>query len=359
MLLTPSVIAKEAILVLQNNMVLAGLVHRDYSDEFAKVGDTVTVRKPATFVSKEYNGSTIDIQEANETSVSVKMDKLIDVSFAVSSKDLSLTIVDFAAQFIEPAMRAHAQKLDELIASLYVDIPNYALVSGTPAIADFAAVRTIMNNKKVPFDNRALVLDPITEAKYVVLDSILAADKSGSTEALRAASMGKILGLNTFMDQNIAAHVYGTATAATAAGTKDAASFALTAVSAATGTFKAGDVVTVDGNQYTVTADVAAIAGACTLSVSPAVVATCSAKAVTFNTLKAQNIAFHKNAFALVTRPLATPMGAAKAETISFNGISCRVVYDYNMNTKTDTISIDFLAGVKTLDKDLAVRFLG
>jgi hypothetical protein len=71
------------------------------------------------------------------------------------------------------------------------------------------------------------------------------------------------------------------------------------------------------------------------------------------------NLAFHKNAFALVTRPLAAPGGAAKAESLSFEGISCRVVYDYNMNTKADTISIDFLCGVKTLTPELAVRFNG
>ena len=37
--LTPDIIAKEALMVLENNLVMAGLVHRDYSPEFAKVGD--------------------------------------------------------------------------------------------------------------------------------------------------------------------------------------------------------------------------------------------------------------------------------------------------------------------------------
>ena len=43
--LTPSVIARESLIVLENNLIAANLVHRDYSDEFVQVGDTVTIRK--------------------------------------------------------------------------------------------------------------------------------------------------------------------------------------------------------------------------------------------------------------------------------------------------------------------------
>ena len=41
--LTPSVIARESLIVLENNLIAANLVHRDYSDEFVQVGDTVTI----------------------------------------------------------------------------------------------------------------------------------------------------------------------------------------------------------------------------------------------------------------------------------------------------------------------------
>ena len=53
-LIKPSVVAREALMVLRNNAVMANLVHRDYSSEFvAGVGDTITVRKPTTFVANE------------------------------------------------------------------------------------------------------------------------------------------------------------------------------------------------------------------------------------------------------------------------------------------------------------------
>lgn len=54
--LTPDIIANEALMVLENNTVMAGLVHRDYSKEFNHVGDTITIRKPAKFIAKNFVG---------------------------------------------------------------------------------------------------------------------------------------------------------------------------------------------------------------------------------------------------------------------------------------------------------------
>ena len=39
--LTPKIIAQEALMVLENQLTMANLVHRDYSKEFVKVGDSI------------------------------------------------------------------------------------------------------------------------------------------------------------------------------------------------------------------------------------------------------------------------------------------------------------------------------
>lgn len=70
-ILTPQIIANEALMVLESNLTMANLVHRDYSKEFVKVGDTITVRKPAKFVAKNFIGETEE-QEVTEGSVPVK-----------------------------------------------------------------------------------------------------------------------------------------------------------------------------------------------------------------------------------------------------------------------------------------------
>ena len=65
-------------------------------------------------------------------------------------------------------------------------------------------------------------------------------------------------------------------------------------------------------------------------------------------------LAFHKNAIALVTRPLELPLGASQSAIVNYDGFGLRVVYGYDQNSKTDTISIDMLCGVKLIDKNLA-----
>lgn len=58
-MLTPDVIARESLLILSNNLVAANLVHRGETSDFtgAKVGDSLTIRKPASFTVDEFTSS--------------------------------------------------------------------------------------------------------------------------------------------------------------------------------------------------------------------------------------------------------------------------------------------------------------
>ena len=278
--LTPDIIAREALMVLRNNAVMANLVHRDYSSEFvAGVGDTITIRKPATFEAKEYAGS-ITVQDANETGVPVKMDKHLDVSFAVTSKQLSMDIEDFSKQLLVPAMQAFADKVDQYLLGLKSDITNK--VPATASIKDDVVdARGYLTKSAAPLTERRFVYGSDTETKLLKTDLFISAEKVGDEgTALREASLGRKFGMDFYVDQN---------------------------------------------------ADTAGVAA----------------------------MAFHKNAFAFVTRPLALPQGAAKAAIIDYDGFGLRVVQDYDINTKTDTISIDMVCGVKTLDASLAAVIEG
>ena len=96
-ILTPQIIANEALMVLESNLTMANLVHRDYSKEFVKVGDTITVRKPAKFVAKNFIGE-VEEQDISEGSADVKMDRYRDVTVNVTSKEMTLDIKDFSEQ---------------------------------------------------------------------------------------------------------------------------------------------------------------------------------------------------------------------------------------------------------------------
>lgn len=370
-ILTPSIIAKEALMQLRNNTVMASLVHRDYSQEFvAGVGNTVTIRKPANFEAQEFNRSTgIQIQDATEGSESVVMDKLLDVSFEVTSEQLTMDIKDFSEQLLIPAMQGFANKIDQYLLGLYNEIPfNFGTAGSTPSeISDITGARKILNDNKVPFANRNLVIDTAAEDKLLQLATFHEADKVGDDgTALREASLGRKFGFNIFMDQNVKKHTKGTL--AGDEGTikvKGAVSAGTTQIvidgTNLTGTLVKGDVIAIGGKPYVVTENATAAANEIAVKLYPATTDIANDTDVTITSTHTANLAFHKNTFALVSRPLALPRGLSSEQKaiVNYDGFGLRVIYDYNSQYKKDVISIDMLCGVKTLSPELACRLLG
>ncbi len=358
-LLTPQIIANEALMVLESQLAMANLVHRDYSDEFVQVGDTITVRKPAKFVAKNFVG-TVSEQEITEGSVPVKMDRYRDVTVKITSKQLTLDIKDFSEQVVVPAMSAIAQAVDgDLLAVGVEKAGKTATVSATPNITDIAGVGKALDIAKAPRENRRLVLPPTTLYKYNTLDNFAKQCYKGDSQALKDSEIGKVYTCETYMSQNCPENqsdTAGTVTAYKVAGTADATQFTVSGGSPATGTIKKGDQFIVAGYLYTVVEEVTLASGAGTVKVDQNIPATIEATSVKVIN-KAHALGFHRNGLALVTRNLELPMGAAKAYIASANGIAVRVVMDYDANTKTDTISFDIIYGIKDLDSNLLVDF--
>lgn len=359
-LLTPQVIANEALLVLESQLTMANLVHRDYSGEFVRVGDTITVRKPATFVAKNFTG-TVSAQDITEGSVSVKMDRFRDVTVKVSSKEMALDIKDFSEQVVAPALSAIAQAIDtDLLAVGIEKAAKSATVSGTPVIGDIAGVGKALDKSKAPKQNRRLILPADIQYKYNTLDNFAKVSYAGDSQALRDAEIGKVYTCETFASENCpqsSAATAGTVVSYKVVGTKDATEFTVSDGSAATGTIKAGDQLIVGGYLYTCTEDLTLVSGAGTLKVDQNIPETISTATAVKVINKAHALGFHRNGLALVTRQLELPMGASKAYIASANGLAVRVVMDYDASTKTDTISFDIIYGIKELDTSLLVDF--
>lgn len=277
--ITPKIVAREALMVLRNNAVFANLVHRDYASEFvAGVGDTITIRKPAKFEAQEFSGTT-SAQAVTENKVDVTLDKLLDVTIDVTAKEMALSIEDFSAQILTPAMQAFADKIDGYIIALADAIStNKVTAAGEDVtVADVIDARAFLTKNAAPLTDRRFVYNTDVESALLKTDLFVNASAVGDAgTALREASLGRKFGMDFYVDQNMD-------------------------------------------------------------------------KATT-----AHAVAFHKNAFALVTRMLELPQGAAQAAIMNYDGFALRVVYGYDMTKKTDTISIDMLCGVKTLDENLA-----
>lgn len=359
-ILTPQIIANEALMVLQSNLVMANLVHRDYSKEFVKVGDTITVRKPAKFVAKNFTGQT-SAQDITEGSVPVKIDRFRDITVNVGAKELTLDIKDFSKQVIEPAMQAIAQAVDaDLLAVGISKAGKKATVSATPVISDIAGVGKALDMSKAPRANRRLVMPPTTLYKYSTLDNFAKQCYKGDSEALKEAEIGKVYTCETFMSQNCPENQSteaGTVKSYKVTGVKDAMEFTVSGGTAATGTIAAGDQLIVNGYLYTVTEAVTLASGAGTIKVDQNIPESITEAVDAMVINKAHALGFHRNGLALVTRNLELPLGNKNAYIASADGLGVRVVMDYDSTHKQDKVSFDIIYGVKELDTDLLVDF--
>jgi hypothetical protein len=195
------------------------------------------------------------------------------------------------------------------------------------------------------------------------------------------------------MDQNVNRHTAGTRVIGSAT-TINAANQTGSTITCATTTgytFTVGDVFyfssgtavntvnpetkadTGRAQKFVVTAAATGAGSAVTLSISPAITITGATKTVTnspdngavltwiqaASTTDAQNLAYHKDAFTLVTADLVVPKGVDFAARENYDGISCRIVRQYDINNDNLPCRIDVLYGWTTIRPELAVRILG
>lgn len=405
--LTADVIAKEAIMILENNCVMGNLVYRGYEEEYSnkvngyEKGETISIRRPTDFIVR--SGSVAAIQEVQEGKTSLTVDTQEGVDFKFTSSDLTLRIGDLSTRVIKPAMVQLANSIDTKLAALYKNVWNWV---GTPgqtvdSFNDFAKAPTRLDLGAVPLDDRYAVLSPTDE--YGMLGSQTALYMQDvAKDAYRNSSLGRIAKIDTYSSQNVQTFTRGTTDnttplvkgtqSTTWASTKDTGTMTLNIDGAdASSTFKEGDVFTIDAvfavnpvtkatlphlQQFVVRADATAngtTTSTTTLTISPPIITTGAFQTVsaaalsgatvtvlgTASTGYAQNMVFHKNAFALVMVPMVKPPGAVDVARRSYKGFQVRVIPYYDGTNDQSNWRLDVLYGVKTLDARLATRLSG
>jgi len=395
--LEPSVIAKEALMMLENSMVMGKTVHTQFKKEFKKVGDQITIRKPNKF--KVTESRTRATHDWTETSTTLDVATQAHVSWAFSTAQLTMTIEEYSERYIKPAANALANSVDAALCKLYADVFNEVGTPGTtPAtFAALGAAQQKLDECAAPSQDRYGILNPA--ANWAMADGLKGtfAAKQAS-DILTRGYLGTIANLDLHMDQNIQSHTKGHFTTGSTPIMDGATVTGATTLNTdgwgAAGTVLEGDVFTVadcyscnpvSGDstgalaQWVVTADTADDdALGMVIPISPTVmyaaaIADGSAynnvvalpgdgEALTFigteDTVYPQNLVYHKNAFALVTMPLAMPANVWGARE-TFNGLSIRLVKWYDGTYDDEVIRMDILYGVKTLYPELACRLVG
>jgi hypothetical protein len=374
---TPVVIAQEALMILENNLVWGNVVYRDYQSEFAgkKQGDTITIRGPASFEAKEFAvGGSTTAQAITETNVTLQLEKHFDVTVEISARERTLDLESFSAQVLTPAMVAIADAIDAYIAGKAIELYIFEGTAGTPidSLAEIALINKRLHDYQCPKSPRVGIVDQATEAELIQEPFFTAANVRGEqpgSQALRDATMGRVMGIDWYMNQNVYSHTSGvdggtpTVNGDVAAG----ATSVVVQAGGASGTYLEGDLVTFDNNAglYRVTADVTLDgAGAGTIVIEPGAVGTGAAaiadtSAITQIAAHTRNVVMHPNCMALCVVPLELPAGAASAEYINSRGMGIRLVSDYSASTKIDTMSFDVLVGAKCIDPRLGCIVLG
>jgi hypothetical protein len=387
-LLTPSIITKETLVILENNLVAAGKVNRQFENQFVKIGASLTVRKPNKFTVS--SGPGLQIQNITEPSTSITISNQKHVDFQFTMQDLTLTIEEFSERYLKPAASVLASQLDYDTITGGMQFFNEVGTPGTipSSFASLAAVGQRMDEGAVPQDGRVLILGP---AAYWSLANGLTSNifVTSVAEPAFKGFLAKLANMEIYLDQNIQSQTvgaYGGTPVVNGAGQTGSALVTNGWTASVTGLLNLNDVFTIAGvyainpqnlkstgvlQNFVVTSTANSDSGGNstigiyppittsgayqTVSNSPANLAAITVKG-SASTASAQNIAFTKDAIGLVTVPMEIPGGVDFAARQMYKNVSMRIIRAYDIQNDVIPCRTDILYGVSTFYPELGVR---
>jgi hypothetical protein len=398
-LLTIDMITRKSLEILENNLVITRNVNRQYDDSFAvegaKIGSTLRIRLPDRALVTD--GAALQAQDDNEqyTTLTVASQKHVGINF--TSAELTMQLDDFAERVLKPRISQLASTVDADVANAFKQIGNSVGTPGTtPATAlVMLQAQQKLNENAATMSPRYLTVNPAANAALVNGLSGFFNPTDVISRQFKNGMMGEqVLGYEEVnMSQSIKSFTCGTrdatgGTLSASVSSQGATTIAITGAGNGD-TVKIGDVFTVAGCyavnpqtrestgslfQFVALADVTLDgSGAGNITVAPIYTAAnalatvdsfpASGAAVVFvgasGSTYAQNMAYHKDAIAFATADLLLPQGVDMASRAVHNGISLRVVRQYDINNDRMPCRVDVLYGYNTIRPQMAVRMWG
>ena len=400
-LLTIDMITRKALAIFENELVLTRNVNRAYDDSFAvegaKIGSTLRIRLPDRALVTD--GAALQVQDDNEqfTTLAVSNQKHIGVNF--TSAELTMQLDDFADRVLKPRISQLAASVDNDVAnaykSIYQSVGTPGTTPGTSAV--LLAAHQKLDEQAAPRNMRYATVNPAGNAGLVEGLKGLFNPTSTISKQFKSGMMGEgVLGYEEInMSQSIVSHTTGSRSATDtilvngAISTQGATTLAIDG-GTGSATFAVGDVFTIANvysvnpqtrqstgslQQFTVTALATASSGAwSSVSVSPAMYTSASALATinafpadnaavtvlgSASTVYPQNLVYQKDAITFATADLLLPQGVDMASRQVHNGISLRVVRQYDINNDRMPCRIDVLYGYSVIRPQAASRMWG
>lgn len=209
-LLTMSYITNEALVVLENELIIANRVERRYSDEYAqtgaKVGATVNIRRPPRY--KGTYGPPLNVENTFESSVPVSLNYQFHVDVQFTTQDLALSMDMFKQRILKPQVATMANRIDSDSAQYFY--LNTAATLGTfgtspNSLKLFTDARAYLANESCPKEGeKNAVLDPTSMSSMVATVQGLFNPQAQISEYLNSGMIAKnFAGLDWWEDQNI------------------------------------------------------------------------------------------------------------------------------------------------------------
>jgi len=208
-LITPNIVARMVLDNLYEQAQVAQLVHRDFEADFAgKQGDTITVRKPATFVADRFDRANgIQLQDATEGSFTVSLNTLLDVSFALTTEEMTLEIDSWERRFAVPAAEAILEAIEGDVIGALLTTTNSIGTDGTPPDDPTILIDAgkVLDDNRVPRGERVAALTTTVAANFTKDPLFHQADQRGDTEGIREATIGRKFGFDNMSTTNMPA----------------------------------------------------------------------------------------------------------------------------------------------------------
>lgn len=397
-LLTPDMITDKALEILHQKSNFIGNIITEYDDEFAKdgakIGNTLRIRQPIQYGTG--TGATMATTGAadttqSQTTLTVNSQRHVPMRF--TSNEMSMSIDDFAERHLEPAISVLAAKIEADAFSMIDEVANTVHAGTAVSFAEVLSARKKIVDAEAPPNDRCAILD--TQANVDLVDALktLFQDGSAISKQYKEGAMGRAAGFDFYENTLLPSHTSGVegglgnylVNNADASNT-DASNLTVGSLIVDTGTktITEGDVFTI-ANVYEVNPEsknsngvlkqfvvLANAAGAGTLSISPTIITSgpyqnvnsvpANNAALTFagaaSTAYKQSLLFQKGFACIAFADLVLPKGTQMASRRVFDGVSMRLVQDYDVVKDRILTRIDVLYGFKVLRPQLACKLL-